>query len=478
MDDSEPSDCVEIKNRKSGLTLEPIMMLMCLGINANQMVQTNLFEERVCLHSDLGQNKSVNCYNMTAADLEIVQPAVADLQMIKNLIETLVPCITALFLGPWSDVNGRLPLLLTAISGMVISNCMYSAFSTIPSLTPIMFLLCSIPVAVSGGYGALFMAASCYIVDITDCKSRAFRLGVLFAFVSFGSILGSVLSSILYGKSTTYSFCLSSFVSIVGLLYTYIFLKETIVIKKGADTKLFNIKLVKDMWQTVTKQRFGYLRSIIILSAVLLTLNLIVLFGEASFMYMYLQKQFSWTLENYTPFLVYTTLIHATIPVIALGIFEKVGLAYSVHRWQFYAMKTVGYTVYISQSLVRSQLSKSLPSEDICKIFAFLSVIENFGVLLYSPMYTAVYVMTIHDFANCFFFLSAILGMFVFILFGYLQHILQLKDVFLGLCGWMSLTIQLSPYQYLYLIKSVFKVSIKAPLHSLDLYHSYFQEAP
>ncbi|CAI6373169.1 unnamed protein product [Macrosiphum euphorbiae] len=450
MDDSKPSDDVEVKNRKSGLTLEPIMLLMCLGINANLMVQTNLFEERVCLHSDLGQNKSVNCYNMTAADLEIVQPAVADLQMIKNLIETLVPCITSLFLGPWSDVNGRLPLLLTAISGMVISNCMYSAFSTIPSLSPIMFLLCSIPVAVSGGYGALFMAASCYIVDITDCKSRAFRLGVLFAFVSFGSILGSVLSSILYGKSTTYSFCLSSFVSIVGLLYTYIFLKETIVVKKGEDTKLFNIKLVKDMWQTVTKQRFGYLRSIIILSAVLLTLNLIVLFGEASFIYMYLQKQFLWTLENYTPFLVYTTLIHATIPVIglyvlntklqlpemyigtafaALGIFEKVGLAYSVHPWQFYAMKTVGYTVYISQSLVRSQLSKSLPSEDICKIFAFLSVIENFGVLLYSPMYTAVYVTTIHDFANCFFFLSAILGTLVFVLFGTISFLLSRSTI-------------------------------------------------
>jgi len=58
---------------------------------------------------------------------------------------------------------------------MVISNCMYSVFSTISSLPPIMFLLCSIPVAISGGTGALFMAASCYIVDVTDCKSRAFR---------------------------------------------------------------------------------------------------------------------------------------------------------------------------------------------------------------------------------------------------------------------------------------------------------------
>jgi len=52
---------------------------------------------------------------------------------------------------------------------------MYCVFSTMPSLPPIMFLLCSIPVAVSGGSGALFIASFCYIVDITDFKTRAFR---------------------------------------------------------------------------------------------------------------------------------------------------------------------------------------------------------------------------------------------------------------------------------------------------------------
>lgn len=80
-------------------------------------MQTNLFEERMCLHSELQQNKSVNCYNMTSDEQGIIQPAVANLQMIKILIETLIPSITALFLGPWSDVNGRLPLLLASISG-------------------------------------------------------------------------------------------------------------------------------------------------------------------------------------------------------------------------------------------------------------------------------------------------------------------------------------------------------------------------
>lgn len=52
---------------------------------------------------------------------------------------------------------------------------MYCVFSTIPELPPVTFLLCSLPVALTGGSGALFIASFCYIVDITDIKSRAFR---------------------------------------------------------------------------------------------------------------------------------------------------------------------------------------------------------------------------------------------------------------------------------------------------------------
>ncbi|KAL5239273.1 hypothetical protein ACI65C_006683 [Semiaphis heraclei] len=448
MENSEPSNDVEVNNNKSGLTIEPVIMLMFLGIQANLMVQTNLFEERVCLHSDLGQNKSVNCYNMTASDQEIVQPTVADLQMIKHLIETSVPCITAFFLGPWSDINGRLPLLLTAISGGKNGDIkLYvQCISTISSLSPIMFLLCSIPVAISGGTGTLFMAASCYVVEVADYKSRAFSNNYrLYKFIinslKFVIVLNYFSQEVIITNHETNDPDPTSKHTTCGF---------TFLVKLGADKKLFNIKLVKDMWQTITKRRFGFLRCIIVLSAALLTLNLIILLGEDSFMYMYLQKQFLWTLENYTPFYAYTTLIHATIPVIglyvlntklqfpemyigiaaaALGIFEKIGLAYSVHRWQFYAMKTVGYNVYISQSLIRSQLSKSIPPEDLCKIFAFLGMIENFGELLYSPLYTAVYVSTIHDFANCFFFLSAILNTLVFVLFGAISFLLSRSTI-------------------------------------------------
>jgi len=49
-------------------------------------------------------------------------------------------------------------------------------------------------------------------------------------------------------------------------------------------------------------------------------------------------------------------------------IIEKLGLSYSAHKWQFYTVKMFGCIVQTSASLVRSQLSKSFPSEDIGKI--------------------------------------------------------------------------------------------------------------
>lgn len=48
-----------------------------------------------------------------------------------------------------------------------------------------------------------------------------------------------------------------------------------------------------------------------------------------------------------------------------LRIIEKIGLAYSVDKWQFYIVKIFGCVVLTSEPLVRSQLSKSFPAEDL-----------------------------------------------------------------------------------------------------------------
>jgi len=47
-----------------------------------------------------------------------------------------------------------------------------------------------------------------------------------------GSIIGSIISPLLYNQSPTYALALSAIFTITGLLYTSLFLKETIVIKE------------------------------------------------------------------------------------------------------------------------------------------------------------------------------------------------------------------------------------------------------
>lgn len=50
-----------------------------------------------------------------------------------------------------------------------------------------------------------------------------------------------------------------------------------------------------------------------------------------------------------------------------LRIIEKVGTAYATETWQFYFVKIFGCVVLTSEPLVRSQLSKIFPSEDLGK---------------------------------------------------------------------------------------------------------------
>lgn len=50
---------------------------------------------------------------------------------------------------------------------------------------------------------------------------------------------------------------------------------------------------------------------------------------------------------------------------IGFRVIEKICFAYSFDPWQFYLAKFIGSSAVISASLIRSQLSKSLPVEDI-----------------------------------------------------------------------------------------------------------------
>lgn len=60
----------------------------------------------------------------------------------------------------------------------------------------------------------------------------------------------------------------------------YSFLNYVLIYVQGENERLFNIRLIKDMWQTIKKQRFGYLRCIIVLSSVIRSISFAITFGK------------------------------------------------------------------------------------------------------------------------------------------------------------------------------------------------------
>jgi PCFT/HCP family folate transporter-like MFS transporter 1/3 len=63
------------------------------------------------LHENSSSNEAIRIE-------KLVQPHTALLLILKSCIETIFPTIMSLFLGPWSDKNGRKPLLIFPFTGI------------------------------------------------------------------------------------------------------------------------------------------------------------------------------------------------------------------------------------------------------------------------------------------------------------------------------------------------------------------------
>ncbi|XP_046810546.1 uncharacterized protein LOC124420702 [Lucilia cuprina] len=221
--------------------IEPIVFILVFSHSLSGTIMRNEVIYQACTtifrynESDCLQlgTKNVTGY-LQEIETEI-QPYVANLFMIRTLLESIVPAICGVFIGSWSDHYGRKPLLLVSMIGF---SCTYVIAAVICELSryypvnPWYYILAVIPHSILGGNCVFSVAAFCFISDVTDTKTRPYRMISLEAFLSVGLMVGSLLSSFVYAAtSATFTFSLSGILMCLATAYIALYVPESLQFK-------------------------------------------------------------------------------------------------------------------------------------------------------------------------------------------------------------------------------------------------------
>lgn len=107
-----------------------------------------------------------------------VQRYASNILIARQLIETVLPGILSLFIGPWSDRFGRKPVILSTFIGYFFIYLMLTVIaytSTLVPVNPWWYFMAFLPIAFTGGYCALLTGLFCYVADVASQANRAMR---------------------------------------------------------------------------------------------------------------------------------------------------------------------------------------------------------------------------------------------------------------------------------------------------------------
>lgn len=243
----------------------------------------------------LQDNETVTPFTSSVADQ--VQSYVSTLKIYESLISTIPAIIFALVLGPWSEKNGRKPLMIVPTVGFLLSSFFYMFVDSF-TWSAEFLLLAGIPASLLGGWSTFNLAINSYISDVTTEDTRTSSISLFMGIAMTAGPVGNFLGGHIYHYGGHLAIWLSSIVCILLSLVYLIFCvaesrsKVPIIIispDTAAETsKRFEfiehlVLIFTNLWScfTVTfRPRPGYRRTIICL---LLIMMCILIFSDCKY---------------------------------------------------------------------------------------------------------------------------------------------------------------------------------------------------
>ncbi|XP_023327444.1 solute carrier family 46 member 3 isoform X2 [Eurytemora carolleeae] len=374
--------------------------------------------------------------------------------MYINILSAIPSIVLALFVGPWSDLNGRKPVIIIPMLGYLASQVVW-IFNAYYKDSSAMFLLFTSVSSLFGGYVCLLVGVFSYLSDVTTIRERTSRLAAL-DFCFFGGVPAGTFASGYVFKYFGYYGIFGSVAvcQVISALYVTFFIEETRIYQDNDITgigertplAIINFHHVRDVFQTTFRKRQYKFRRVIIILITCMLFNVTV-FSDGNIFYLYTRKLFQWTEQEFTkfqtlvicfsavaslivmPLLSYILKVHdAMIGILATmsKISSLVVIAFATSGTVLFFGACLGCISSLSGIVIRSMLSKCVQPSELGKIYSLLASFEAAVPLFASPLFTAVYNSTIDTFPGATFLVLASIFIVSLMLFCYVFFILTL----------------------------------------------------
>ncbi|XP_056639029.1 solute carrier family 46 member 3-like [Diorhabda sublineata] len=432
----------KIDKLRNIITVEPLVGFYQLGLFLTKPALDSLELEKACRIS-LGYNDTVcnavigGNHQQFSDQNDSIQVVVSKMHMWQHVMQSIVPLLLIIFLGTYSDkYKWRRPFFIIPLVGHLIGNigCMLCVLNMTTWPLEAQSVFQKVVPSICGSQVIVSMATTAYIADVSDVKSRTFRLGVTTIVINISVLLANSISGVVFTKiGYNGVLSVSSLMFILGIIYASLWIKEyQPTFEKNKLAHLFmNMFDPKNAMETITvifktKGKSKHLYAMLLFVMIYQS----ALEGENNLLYLYVQNVFHWTVVDYAYFLTANSAVSVVGNILGLCVFVKVlgagdlvilfmtvltkliseiifGCAKS--SVVFYIGTVAGIVTKLYKIIKRSYATKLVTREDTAKTQSLFSLSEAISPAVAVPLYNLIYVNTLHTFPAAAIFFSVLL---------------------------------------------------------------------
>uniref|UniRef100_A0A3Q3X107 Proton-coupled folate transporter n=1 Tax=Mola mola TaxID=94237 RepID=A0A3Q3X107_MOLML len=238
---------------RSQVTVEPVMFLAMFSVAMQAPLSTQYLWDRISEELGYNSSRTSECSNLSLNQDPLqkeVETLTAQWSLYISLGGFSVGLLVVPHLGSWSDLAGRRPVLILSNLGLALQAVVYLVVMYLK--LPVAYLLVGrIIGGLSGEFGAVLSVCFSYVADISDKRSRTFRVAILEACLGISGMLASIIGGQWqHAQGYIKPFWLILATCLAAALYVCLFVRETVLPNPSA--KLFTFHHYKAVWHLVS----------------------------------------------------------------------------------------------------------------------------------------------------------------------------------------------------------------------------------